>query len=194
MRARPVIGGVFIKMLEDPATWKKWASRDRANVGEYAPIIPLPRITEIVPTAERDAATWRFTLVEPPEDWSNPASMTRTGRKAPAASAARELPAPSSARPGTRPISGCVGRSACLHDSMRIVFSSACITTRTSRSTSTASRLPKSRVSSPTIRMSRLPRAARAKLKPERKVVLAVHCHQSTGGQGVNVGLVEVEE
>jgi hypothetical protein len=26
-QARPVIGGVFIKMLDDPATWKAWANR-----------------------------------------------------------------------------------------------------------------------------------------------------------------------
>jgi len=26
-RARPVIGGVFIKMLEDPTTWKRWSAR-----------------------------------------------------------------------------------------------------------------------------------------------------------------------
>ncbi len=26
-RARPVIGGVFIKMLDDPAVWKKWSTR-----------------------------------------------------------------------------------------------------------------------------------------------------------------------
>jgi len=25
-RARPVIGGVFIKMLDDPAVWKKWST------------------------------------------------------------------------------------------------------------------------------------------------------------------------
>ena len=37
MRARPVIGGVFIKMLEDPATWKKWASRDQAKLGTFRP-------------------------------------------------------------------------------------------------------------------------------------------------------------
>jgi len=26
-QARSVVGGVFIKMLEDPALWRKWAAR-----------------------------------------------------------------------------------------------------------------------------------------------------------------------
>ena len=26
-RARPVIGGVFIKMLDDPTVWKKWVGK-----------------------------------------------------------------------------------------------------------------------------------------------------------------------
>ncbi len=29
-RARPVIGGVFIKMLDDPATWRNWITRQRS--------------------------------------------------------------------------------------------------------------------------------------------------------------------
>ncbi len=36
--------------------------------------------------------------------------------------------------------------------------------------------------------------AARERLKPGAKVVFAVHCHQTGGGQGVDIGLVDVEE
>ncbi len=36
--------------------------------------------------------------------------------------------------------------------------------------------------------------AARKELKPGGKIVLAAHCHQTVGGQGVDVGLVEVKE
>ena len=34
--------------------------------------------------------------------------------------------------------------------------------------------------------------AARALLKTGAKIVMAVHCHQTSGGQGVDVGLVNV--
>ena len=37
-QARSVVGGVFIPALADPATWKKWASRDRTAPGEWAPV------------------------------------------------------------------------------------------------------------------------------------------------------------
>jgi hypothetical protein len=40
MHARPVVGGIFIKMLTDRQTWKKWSSRDHTKVGDWAPLPP----------------------------------------------------------------------------------------------------------------------------------------------------------
>ena len=42
MHARPVIGGVFIKMLTDRAIWKKWASADKTKAGDWAPLPEMP--------------------------------------------------------------------------------------------------------------------------------------------------------
>jgi Domain of unknown function (DUF4965)/Domain of unknown function (DUF5127)/Domain of unknown function (DUF1793)/Domain of unknown function (DUF4964) len=40
-QARSVVGGVFLQMLYDQATWKKWASRDETKAANWAPL-PKP--------------------------------------------------------------------------------------------------------------------------------------------------------
>ena len=42
MHARPVVGGVFLKMLYDRAVWKKWAGRDKNHPDNWAPLPPRP--------------------------------------------------------------------------------------------------------------------------------------------------------
>jgi acyl-ACP thioesterase len=37
-------------------------------------------------------------------------------------------------------------------------------------------------------------REARAVMTPGAKITVAVHCHQTTGGQGIDVGLADVAE
>jgi hypothetical protein len=37
-QARPVVGGVFIKMLADEAMWKKWSARGQNVKGQWAPM------------------------------------------------------------------------------------------------------------------------------------------------------------
>ena len=72
MQARPVVGGVFIKMLADPVLWMKWAGRDKARTGDWAPLPKPPVVKEIVPTSRREAATWRYTLEKPEDGWQKP--------------------------------------------------------------------------------------------------------------------------
>src|SRR5262249_44653876 len=46
--ARPVVGGVFLPMLEQPA-WRTWVSRGSKSTGPWAPI-PIRPWTELSPT------------------------------------------------------------------------------------------------------------------------------------------------
>jgi hypothetical protein len=38
MHARPVVGGIFIKMLTDEKTWKKWSGGDLVHPANWAPL------------------------------------------------------------------------------------------------------------------------------------------------------------
>lgn len=67
-----MIGGVFIKMLENPAIWRKWASRDQAKAGGWAPAPVPPAITAMVPTSEQRPALWRYSFARPAADWASP--------------------------------------------------------------------------------------------------------------------------
>lgn len=75
MHARSVVGGVFARMLTDRAMWQKWASADPQKVGGWAPLplsappIPNPIVTYIMPNELRDGVTWRYTTTPPPANW-----------------------------------------------------------------------------------------------------------------------------
>ncbi len=68
--ARPVVGGVFAQLLYDKTVWKKWASRDKTRAANWAPIPAMPKITAIVPAADQQPATWRYTTTKPADDWA----------------------------------------------------------------------------------------------------------------------------
>ena len=71
--ARPVVGGVFLRMLYDTEVWNKYARRDKTKAASWAPMPTPPRTVTLVPTSEREPATWRFTLTQPAGEWQAPA-------------------------------------------------------------------------------------------------------------------------
>src|SRR5579872_5732925 len=69
--ARPVVGGVFAQMLYNRDVWKKWAARDQTRAANWAPMPQPPLVTEVVAAAPTQQAVWFFTTSKPADDWSD---------------------------------------------------------------------------------------------------------------------------
>lgn len=68
-QARSVVGGVFIKLLDDPGVWKKWAARDKHKVGPWSKVPPPPVVTEIIAPGAKTPVEWAYTFTNPGESW-----------------------------------------------------------------------------------------------------------------------------
>lgn len=85
MIARPVVGGVFLRMLYNQEVWKKWSKRDTLKTSGWAPLPKRPVYlrTEIMPTAEASALEWSYTTDKPADNWFQTdfdASAWKTGK------------------------------------------------------------------------------------------------------------------
>jgi hypothetical protein len=194
MRARPVIGGVFIKMLDDPDLWKKWSSREGATVGDWAPAPRPPKITVIVPTAQQHPAEWRYTFAKPANDWAQPGFDDRAWKRGRGGFGTAGTPG---AVVGTtwntadiwirrhvelpRSVDPARVQFSVYHDENLAIYINGVLAAKESGFLT----------SYESIEMST---PARISLKPGTKLVLAAHCHQTRGGQGIDIGLVEVDE
>jgi hypothetical protein len=194
MRARPVIGGIFIKMLEDAATWKKWSSCDRAQLGRFAPAPSPPRITEVVATSERHSATWRFTFDRPAAGWQRPEFDDRSWKEGPGGFGTKGTPGASIGTIWNTPdiwlrreiiVPRGIDQShlqlLVYHDEGAEIFLDGMLAASESGYVTAYQPVE-------------IPAMAQARLKPGSKVLVAVHCHQTRGGQGIDVGLIDVVE
>jgi hypothetical protein len=192
-QARPVVGGVFIKLLADEATWKKWAGRAQKATGAWAPM-PVPPTVEVVePGSKPDGVVWRYTTDKPADDWmkatfsdrnwkqgpggfgtrGTPGAVVRTTWNTPDIYVRREITVPAGADVASLQLY-------VHHDEDAKIYLNGVLAAQVSGFTGdydVVEMLP----------------AAKAALKPGKNV-LAVHCRQTSGGQYIDVGLARVKE
>jgi len=189
--ARPVVGGVFIKMLTDPAIWKKWDSGDRQEVGNWAPLPKPPKMTVILPAADTHPAMWDYTIQKPAANWMKPGFSDASWKRG-------ESGFGTVGTPGA--VIGTVWRTddiwlrreielpakdyddpqAWLHhdEDVEVYINGVLALQASGYITHYESFL--------------LTPQGKAALKPGRNLI-AIHCHQTIGGQYVDFGLVDVQ-
>jgi hypothetical protein len=193
MHARPVIGGVFIKLLTDRAIWKKWANVDKTKVGDWAPLPETPKMTVVIPTAQTAPANWRYTTQKPAANWTASDFDASAWKEGPASFGTHGTPGAivhtiwNTAdiwlrRDVTLPETKFSNLQFFTHhdEDVEIYVNGVLASTE---SGFTSSYVP----------LDIRPHALEL-LKPGAKVTLAVHCHQTEGGQNIDVGLVNVQE
>ncbi|HLJ53944.1 MAG TPA: DUF1793 domain-containing protein, partial [Chthonomonadaceae bacterium] len=189
MHARPVVGGFFIKMLSDRPTWMKWAARDREKVGPWAPLPPRPKVTTVVATSQASPLIWRYTTEQPADGWMRPGFDDSGWKEGPALFGTvggphtrwttpdiwirREFTLPSGSWSNLQ--------FSVFHDEdVEIYVDGALAATESGYNTA--------------YEPLEIAPAARALLKPGAKIVIAAHCHQTIGGQGIDIGLIDVKD
>jgi hypothetical protein len=159
-----------------------------ANHGHFP---PRPKVTELVPTAPTERVTWRFTLEKPADDWfmpefdasawkeslagfgtrGTPGGVVRTEWKTEDIWLRREFAIQSGKTDDLRLLMH--------HDEDAEVYLNGVLAAKASGFASDYEKFE-------------LNAAAKAALKPTGNV-MAVHCHQTGGGQYIDAGIVKIE-
>jgi hypothetical protein len=185
--ARPVVGGVFAQMLYDRQTWSKYAGRDKTKAKSWAamPIAKPPTI--VVPTArENDNLVWSYTTEKPGDNWNQPSFDASSWKSGPAGFGTRMTP---SSVVRTEWNSGDIWlrreinlnanqlRDLDLivhHDEDFELYVNGTLVAKASGYSTDYEEMP-------------LRNAALTALKPGKNLI-AIHCHQTGGGQYIDAG------
>jgi hypothetical protein len=183
---------VFIKMLTDRPTWLKWAHEGDEKVGPWAAFPKRPTMEEVVATSRTTPQSWHFTLSEPAAGWEQVGFDDSSWKEA-------QGPFGSDGTPNIKPTTQWTSDDIWLrrevtipdhdfknlqlvvyHDEDIEVYINGVL----------AGSLPGYQNSYEPLEINA---DALKLLKPGAKILVAVHCHQTTGGQGVDVGIVDVK-
>jgi hypothetical protein len=192
-QARPVVGGVFIKMLAQDGMWEKWSARAQAPKGDWAPTPVLPAVVVIEPGSKPDGVIWQYTTTRPAEGWTKigfndrnwksgpggfgtegtPGAIVRTRWDTPDIYLRREITIPADTDLASVQLY-------LHHDEDARVYLNGVLAAHTTGFTGDYD----------VIEMSP---AARATLKPGKNTV-AIHCRQTSGGQYIDLGLARLKK
>lgn len=190
MIARPVVGGLFMPALGNPTIWKKWFVRGAAGRGDWAPL-PLAKVTAVTPTARDTGVEWRYTTEEPADGWSRADFDDTAWKLAPSGFGTKGTPGSvvrtewESADIWLRAeLDVATGDNKALqlavhHDEDAEIYLNGVLAARLTGYTTG-------------YETTEITREALAAVKPGKNTI-AVHCHQTSGGQYIDVGLVRVE-
>jgi hypothetical protein len=187
--ARSVVGGVFIKMLSNFSTWQNYASQDHTVLTGWA---GLPVTTPVLPNATTSPQTWKYTTTTPASDWTTQAFNDSAWSSGLGGFGAAGTPGAIIhttwntqniylRKSFTMP-SGTFSnlQIQAYHDEdMEVYINGILAASVTGYATN--------------YEFFDIAPAAMAQLTPGATVEIAVHCHQTTGGQDIDVGLVTVQ-
>jgi hypothetical protein len=183
MHARPVVGGFFIKMLTDSTIWHKWTSGDKVKASNWAPLPLPPKITTVVPVSNY----WNYTTEKPADNWMK-TGFNAEGWKKGQAGFGTEGGAHTTwttddiwiRRTFIMPHVNLKNLQFYIfHDEDAEIYING-IWAATADSYNT------------NYEPFKMTTSAQALLKPGAQITLAIHCHQTEGGQFIDVGLVNV--
>lgn len=189
--ARPVVGGVFLEMLYDKPVWRKYAAQDKTKAANWAPIPAQEKMTVVLPAADTQPAVWDYTLARPDGDWTSANYDDSSWARGKSGFGTAGTPG---AVIGTvwqtddiwlrRDVNITPSNYDDLegwlhHDEDAEVYINGVLALKTSGFICNYDTFP-------------LTPAGKAALKPGRNVI-AVHCHQTVGGQYIDFGLVDVQ-
>jgi hypothetical protein len=190
--ARPVVGGVFAQMLYDKKTWAKYAGRDQTKAARWASI-PKPRKTvTVLPAADAAPAVWRYTTAQPGTNWFSPgfdATGWREGRSG----------FGTSGTPGSVVNTAWTSQDIWLRRSFELSASGAppeALNAWLHHDEDVEVYINgvfalRSRGFSTSYEPVELTSEAKKTIKPGSNLI-AVHCHQISGGQYIDLGLVQL--
>jgi hypothetical protein len=190
--ARPVVGGVFLQMLYNKSVWHKYAGRDQTKTANWAPMPKPPVTVTVVLTAKEKAASWSYTTRRPGRGWFRAdfdASSWKQGdsgfgtQGTPGATIGTEWSTADIWLRRTFTLEGTnLGdlQLSVHHDEDAEVYLNGVLAASATGFTTQYEPLP-------------INADARATLKQGENLI-AVHCHQTGGGQYIDAGLVQVKE